>query len=646
MDTLNAQQQLAVETTEGPLLILAGAGSGKTKVLTHRIAHLLNKGIPAHKILAITFTNKAATEMRTRVNKLAGEAADNVYIYTFHAFCAKFLRSEIDNLSGYKKNFTIYDTSDSKGLIKSIINDLNLDSEKFQPSVIQSKISEAKNKLIWPEQYKSIELGNPYAETIANIYAEYNNRMHKNSAVDFDDLILLTLKIFEQKEWLKEKFQEEFSYIMVDEYQDVNKVQYMLLKLLAAKHHNLCVVGDADQSIYSWRGADINNILSFEKDYPEAKVIKLEQNYRSTTEILEAANSVICHNQLRKDKKLWSDTSGNKLITYTCENEFHEARYIVSMIKTLTNRHGFKPSDIAILYRANSQSRPLEQELIRCNLPYQLIGSTKLNDRKEIKDILAYCSVLINPYDNHHLARIINVPKRGIGNTTISKMQSYAELHDLTLFDVISGISEIKDIKLSAKQKEALESLVVAIFEMQAKMYELPVKDTLLELLEKTNYLHELEKDNKPENKERIQHIQEFINIAAEYDNSNHTAESSLQAFLEETALISASDNIDSENRITLMTIHSAKGLEFPVVFLSGMEEGTFPNEQASNNINELEEERRLCYVGITRAKQLLCLTSANQRTIYGKARFLTPSRFISEIPPELIYNMNLAKTA
>lgn len=633
MQQLNPEQQKAVNTTEGPVLILAGAGSGKTKVLTHRIAHLLNQGINPEKILAITFTNKAATEMRTRVDKLAGEKATDVWLYTFHAFCAKFLRSEIDNLEGYQKNFTIYDTEDSKSIIKSIIKDKDLDPMQFQPTFIQNRISDAKNRLIWPDQYENIEPGNPYLKTIADIYAEYLKRMKANNAVDFDDLILLTLKILSQNEYLRKNYQNRFDYIMVDEYQDVNKVQYMLTKILAEKHKNLCVVGDADQSIYSWRGADITNILSFEKDYPEAVTIKLEQNYRSTKEILDAANAVIKNNTERKEKRLWTEHNGNKIFYYNSPDDTNEAKFITNMIKNLINKQGVKPNEIAILYRANIQSQPIERELLNAGLNYQIIGGLKLNERKEIKDILAYLSILVNPYDNLHLSRIINVPKRGLGNTTISKLQSFAELHDQNLFDIISSCNDITEVKLSAKQKEKLEELSVIVFELMGKTYGTPIKEIISELLDRTGYIKELIEDKKPENKDRIKHIDELLQVAEEYDNS--TEEISLENFLEETALVTAGDELDNSDSITLMTLHSAKGLEFPIVFLSGMNEGIFPSSNSFSNPSEIEEERRLCYVGITRAKQFLCLTSANERTIYGKTNSYIPSRFLTEIPKE-----------
>lgn len=633
MEQLNSEQQKAINTTKGPVLILAGAGSGKTKVLTHRIAHLLNQNVSPERILAITFTNKAASEMRSRVDRLAGEAASSVWLYTFHAFCAKFLRQEIDILEGYHKNFTIYDADDSKNIIKSIQKDWNIDPLEFQPTFIQNRISDAKNRLIWPDQYKNLESGNPYLATIADIYAEYLKRMKENNAVDFDDLILLTLKILTQNDWCREKYQDSFEYIMVDEYQDVNKVQYLLTKLLAAKHRNLCVVGDADQSIYSWRGADISNILSFEKDYPDAITIKLEQNYRSTKEILDAANAVIKNNVERKEKKLWTDHKGNKIFYYNSQNEITEAKFITNMIKNLVTRQNIKFSEIAILYRANIQSKPLEQELLNSGINYQIIGGLKLNERKEIKDILAYLSVIVNPYDSMHLSRIINVPKRGIGNSTISKLQSFSELHDIKLFDIISSCNDYDDLKLSSKIKEKLEELSILIYDMIGKSVGSPIKEILVELLDRSGYIKELTDSKKPDNKDRIEHISELLKIAEEYDKS--VSEPSIENFLQETALVTASDELDGSNSVTLMTLHSAKGLEYPIVFLTGMNEGIFPSLNSLDKPFEIEEERRLCYVGITRAKQLLCLTGANERTIYGKTNIYSPSRFIEEIPKD-----------
>lgn len=635
MNTLNQQQIEAVETTKGPVLILAGAGSGKTKVLTHRIAHLLKQEVSPYKILAITFTNKAATEMRTRVDRLAGEAAADVWLYTFHAFCAKFLRQEIEELDGYHKGFTIYDISDSKTVLKNIIKDWNLDDRQFNPGQLQSRISEAKNKLIWPESYAAIEPGNPYLQTVGNIYTEYAKRMKANNAVDFDDLIILTLKILTKSDWLREKYQERFEYIMVDEYQDVNKVQYMLTKILAEKHHNLCVVGDADQSIYSWRGADINNILSFERDYPEAKTILLEHNYRSTKEILDAANAVIKNNNKRKEKKLWTNIKGNKIFSYTSQNEITEAGFISTMINNLVHKKSVPLSDIAILYRTNVQAKPLEQELLKSGIRYQIVGGLKLNERKEIKDILAYLQVITNPYDTLHLQRIINVPKRGLGNTTISKLESYAQLHDMMLFDLISSPNDIPELKLTQKQRTALEDLAVTIFDLCNNVTGIPMSTFISELLTRTKYLEELQQKNKPEDKQRMENLNELLQVASEYDQS--TDSPSLEDFLEKTALVAAGDETIDADAITLMTLHSSKGLEYPVVFLTGMEEGIFPSEKALTDPDEMEEERRLCYVGITRAKQLLFLTNVNERTIYGSTTPLLPSRFLGEIPAELL---------
>lgn len=639
MDTLNQQQIEAVETTKGPVLILAGAGSGKTKVLTHRIAHLLKQEVSPYKILAITFTNKAATEMRTRVDRLAGEAASDVWLYTFHAFCAKFLRQEIEELDGYHKGFTIYDISDSKTVLKNIIKDWNLDDRQFNPAQLQSRISEAKNKLIWPENYADIEPGNPYLQTVGNIYTEYAKRMKANNAVDFDDLIILTLKILTKSDWLREKYQERFEYIMVDEYQDVNKVQYMLTKILAEKHHNLCVVGDADQSIYSWRGADINNILSFERDYPEAKTILLEHNYRSTKEILDAANAVIKNNNKRKEKKLWTNIKGNKIFSYTSQNETTEASFISNMINNLVNKKSIPLSDIAILYRTNAQAKPLEQELLKSGISYQIFGGLKLNERKEIKDILAYLQVITNPYDTLHLQRIINVPKRGLGNTTISKLESYAQLHDMMLFDLISSPNDIPELKLTQKQRTALEDLAVTIFDLCNSVTGVPMSAFISELLARTKYLEELQQKNRPEDKQRMENLNELLHVASEYDQS--TDSPSLEDFLEKTALVTAGDETTDADAVTLMTLHSSKGLEYPVVFLTGMEEGIFPSERALTDSDEMEEERRLCYVGITRAKQLLFLTNVHERTIYGSTTPLLPSRFLKEIPKELLQKIH-----
>lgn len=637
---LNPQQAEAVINTEGPMLIMAGAGSGKTKVLTCRVANLLQKGVRPYRILAITFTNKAAAEMRERVNNMSGPAAKDVWLFTFHAFCARFLRMEIDKLPGYNKNFAIYDTDDTKKLIKGILKELNIDDNRFSPNKILNKISEAKNKLIDAEHFsQSIDSVDFNDKKVAEVYERYQTQLKLNNALDFDDLLMLSIKLLQENKEVREKYQERFDYLLVDEYQDTNHVQYLLTKILAEKHRNICVVGDADQSIYGWRGADIQNILDFEKDYPDAKVIKLEQNYRSTQIILDAANAVIENNTGRKPKNLWTDNKGGAEITYFCANDGRdEARFVIEQVQNLQQTKGKKLGDMAVLYRTNAQSRIFEEMLVKSGISYNMVGSLKFYERKEIKDIIAYLRVIFNPADSLSLLRIINVPKRGIGDASLAKIQAYAAANNVSLFEAVSNAAAIDG--LSSRFVSKLDDLSRIIFEMMNQIDEIPVANLINLLLNETGYVKELENENTPQSQNRIQNLNEFITFAQEFDENEE--ERTLENFLASVALVSDIDEseIDSD-AITLMTLHSAKGLEFPIVFIVGMEENIFPSAQAINkeweDDSKMEEERRLCYVGITRAKEKLYLSSAKARTIYGEDQYNKPSRFLFEIPQNLI---------
>jgi len=634
---LNPQQADAVQTVNGPMLILAGAGSGKTKVLTCRIAHLLNQGVLPYRILAITFTNKAAAEMRERVDKMAGVAAKDVWLHTFHAFCAKLLRFEIDKLGTYTNNFAIYDTTDTKSLVKQVLQELNLDEKRFQPSGVISHISNAKNQLKTAAAYAK-EAGDFYEQKVAEIYARYEAKLQQNNALDFDDLLLVTLKLLQENEEVRTKYQDKFDYILVDEYQDTNHAQYLLTKLLAAKHKNICVVGDADQSIYGWRGADITNILDFEKDYPEAKLVKLEQNYRSTQVILDAANAVIDNNTGRKPKNLWTDKDNGKEITYfRAIDERDEARFVIEQLQGLQRRENKKLGDMAVLYRTNTQSRVFEEMLIKSGIPYNIVGGTKFYERKEIKDIIAYMRVIFNPNDSLSLLRIINVPRRGIGDATLAKLLAYAEEHQMNLFDVVSASSEVPG--LSSRFVGKLEELSSIIFELmgEANSGEVPVKQLIDNVMTKTGYLEELQNSKSAQDQSRVENLQELLSVAEDFAKGEE--EDTLENFLGRVALVSDIDDAElGEDAITLMTLHSAKGLEFPVVFLVGMEEGIFPHARTLMSDDEIEEERRLCYVGITRAEQDLYLSHARMRTIFGHTVSYPPSRFLREVPRNLIH--------
>lgn len=631
---LNPQQAEAVINTEGPMLIMAGAGSGKTKVLTCRVANLLQKGVRPYRILAITFTNKAAAEMRERVNNMSGPAAKDVWLFTFHAFCARFLRMEIDKLPGYGGNFAIYDTADSQNLIKQILKEMNLDDKRFQPSGILSRISNAKNALQDAEAFAR-QAGDFYEQKVADIYSRYEQKLQLNNALDFDDLLMLSIKLLQENKEVREKYQDRFDYLLVDEYQDTNHAQYLLTKFLAAKHRNICVVGDADQSIYGWRGADIQNILDFEKDYPDAKVIKLEQNYRSTQIILDAANAVIENNTGRKPKNLWTENkSGADIIYFQAVDERDEARFVIEQLQNLQRTENKKLGDMAILYRTNTQSRIFEEMLIKSGISYNMVGGLKFYERKEIKDIIAYLRVIFNPADSLSLLRIINVPKRGIGDASLAKIQAYAAANNVSLFEAVSNAAAIDG--LSSRFVSKLDDLAGIIFELMNLANEAPVEDLIDRVLHDTGYLEELENERTPQAQSRIDNLHELISVAQEFAASEE--ENNLENFLAHVALVSDIDDTElGEDAITLMTLHSSKGLEFPVVFLVGMEEGLFPHARTLMDETEIEEERRLCYVGITRAKEKLFLSSTKMRTIYGNTVTYPPSRFLQEIPARLV---------
>lgn len=572
--------------------------------------------------------------MRERVNNMSGPAAKDVWLFTFHAFCARFLRMEIDKLPGYGGNFAIYDTADSQNLIKQILKEMNLDDKRFQPSGILSRISNAKNALQDAAAFAR-QAGDFYEQKVADIYSRYEQKLQLNNALDFDDLLMLSIKLLQENKEVREKYQDRFDYLLVDEYQDTNHAQYLLTKFLAAKHRNICVVGDADQSIYGWRGADIQNILDFEKDYPDAKVIKLEQNYRSTQIILDAANAVIENNTGRKPKNLWTENkSGADIIYFQAVDERDEARFVIEQLQNLQRTENKKLGDMAILYRTNTQSRIFEEMLIKSGISYNMVGGLKFYERKEIKDIIAYLRVIFNPADSLSLLRIINVPKRGIGDASLAKIQAYAAGNNVSLFEAVSNAAAIDG--LSSRFVSKLDDLAGIIFELMNLANEAPVEDLIDRVLRDTGYLEELENERTPQAQSRIDNLHELISVAQEFAASEE--ENNLENFLAHVALVSDIDDTElGEDAITLMTLHSSKGLEFPVVFLVGMEEGLFPHARTLMDETEIEEERRLCYVGITRAKEKLFLSSTKMRTIYGNTVTYPPSRFLQEIPARLV---------
>ena len=639
MQGLNEPQQRAVACLQGPLLIVAGAGSGKTRVLTFRIANLLEHGVPPYRILAITFTNKAAREMRERVDALIGDAAQDVWLSTFHSFCARFLRMELEHYGRYAKNFVIYDAADSKGLIRECLKELNIDEKHTAPGAVQAHISDAKNRLLDVAAFTA-QATDFFAEQVAKIYALYQSKLQENNALDFDDLLMLTVELLTKNEELRAKYQKKFQYILVDEYQDTNGAQYAITKLLAAEHRNICVVGDADQSIYGWRGADMRNIMNFEKDYPEATVILLEQNYRSTKNILAAANAVIENNLTRKKKELWTDNpTGDPITIYEGATEKNEASYIVREVERLHTMFHVKYGDIAVLYRTNAQSRNIEEAFYATGVPYAMVGSVRFYDRREIKDIIAYLRVIYNPRDTLSLLRIINVPRRGLGPTSIARMMETAEEYRISLFEVITDAQLLSMIpKLSAKVKLALEEFAAMVFTFMGQLGTRLIHEIVEDVIETSGYAAALEEEKKEDNRDRLENLREFISVAKNFDDGAAEGENGLADFLAQIALISDVDQTEqSDGTVTLMTFHAAKGLEFPAVFMAGMEEGLFPHSRTLLDDTEIEEERRTCYVGITRAERRLYLTYARQRTIYGRTEMSRPSRFLAEIPEELV---------
>ena len=641
LDSLNKEQRAAVQQIDGPLLIMAGAGSGKTKALTCRIAYMLEKGIDPHKILAITFTNKAAQEMRERVHNLVGSEAEYIWMYTFHSFGARFLRREIQNYPPYTSQFTIYDSDDTKQLIKNILKEMNLDDKQFQPNAVAGHISSAKNRLLGPAAYRKAVGDNFFAQRIADIYDRYDAAMKRNNALDFDDLLLVTTELLKKKE-IREKWQNRFHYILIDEYQDTNHAQYLMARYIAGNRQNICAVGDADQSIYSWRGADLRNILDFQKDYPDAKIIKLEQNYRSTKVILQAANEVIKNNLDRPSKRLWTQNEKGALIQhFEAVDEHEEANYIVSSMKKNHEQNRVPYGNMAILYRMNAQSRILEEALVRRGIAYTMVGGVRFYDRAEIKDIMAYLKVLGNMRDDISLRRIINTPKRGIGATTVEKLSEYASEHGISLFEAVMAADDT-NVTSSARQK--LQKFSALIFGLLNAVSEGDVFQLIQKVLDDTGYLRNLQKSDDPQSESREENLGELLSVARDFMRNNPDGD--LTAFLEQVALVNDVDNYDGEDdKVTLMTLHSAKGLEFPVVYIAGMDEGIFPGVRSLMNDTAMEEERRLCYVGITRARQKLYLTNTRMRTMYGKLKPYTPSRFLKEIPSDLVQQVEVEES-
>ena len=630
---LNDKQYEAVINTEGPCLVIAGAGSGKTKVLTHKIAYLIQeKNIAPWNILAITFTNKAANEMKERIANLVGEQAKDLWMGTFHSICVKILRSHIEKI-GYESSFIIFDTSDQRTLIKRCIKELNLDDKMFTDRSVQSEISNAKNEMLEPDQYLARNKGDFRKEKIAEVYSMYQKNLKENNAVDFDDIINFTIKILKENPEIADYYANKFQYVLVDEYQDTNKAQFTLVKLFAKNNGNITVVGDNDQGIYSFRGADISNILNFEKDFKGTKIIKLEQNYRCTGNILKIANSVIKNNETKYNKKLWTQNeTGNLPKIYSASDEYDEGRYIVEQIEHLRRQEGYNYSDFAVLYRMNTQSRAIEDILSREGIPYKVVGGLKFFERKEIKDIISYLRLIQNPMDNLSLTRIINEPKRGIGRTSLDKVQDLAVENETSMYEIIKNSDQYGLNRVFMNSRE----FVNAIEELRNKKDDILISELVKLTLKKTGYTNALEEEKTLEAENRIENLDEFLTVAMEFEKQE--ADNSLQNFLEGMTLSSDIDNVDeSEESVTLMTLHSAKGLEFPVVFLVGMEEGIFPGYKSIGEPTALEEERRLCYVGITRAKRNLFLTCSKKRTMFGSTSYNMISRFVKEIPEELL---------
>lgn len=642
LSQLNPPQREAVTCTEGPVLLLAGAGSGKTRALTYRVAYLLEKGVFPANILAVTFTNKAANEMRERVADLVGNVGRSVWVSTFHSLCVRILRMS-GTYIGLDSNFVIFDSQDQQQLIKECMRELGINEKRFDYRAIQAEIGNAKDELIAPDAYFRVATGY-FEETVSDVYNLYQRRLGKNNALDFDDLIMKTVTLFQRENSVLSTYQERFRYIMVDEYQDTNRAQYVLVNLLAKKHRNLCVVGDDDQSIYGWRGADIRNILDFEKDYPDAYVIKLEQNYRSTKVILKAANCVVKQNQQRTDKELWTENDEGDLIDYYSAFDANdEAKYVAERIKQFCRESGYSYSDIAVLYRVNAQSRVLEEFMMQYSIPYTIVGGLRFYERKEIKDMLSYLRVILNPNDSVSLSRIINVPRRGIGNTTVERLNAYSAAKGISLFDAIQQCDDIKDI--SGAPLNAVNDFAAMLELLANSASSLSVSELTQMIIDQTGYIKELEQERSLEAEGRIENIQEFLAVTAEFDRNvaPKSSKSGLAEFLEQVALVSDIDFLETNDKmVTLMTLHSAKGLEFPIVFMVGMEENLLPHSRALNEPEQMEEERRLCYVGMTRAKEKLIFTRAEARVFYGDTKYNLPSNFLKEVPEEFLNHIKI----
>ena len=647
LDTLNPAQREAVEKTEGPVLILAGAGSGKTRVLTTRIGHLIeDKGVQPANILAITFTNKAANEMRERVEETLESDASDMWISTFHSCCVRILRKDINRI-GYNRSFVIYDSADQVTLVKDCLKELNLNDKVFEPKMIISTISGAKDKLYDPKQFKAMHMNDNRMSKIADVYALYLDRLNRNSALDFDDLIFKTVELLKSDKEVLDYYRNRFKYIMVDEYQDTSKAQYELIKILAKEHQNICVVGDDDQSIYGWRGADIRNILEFEKDYDDVHVVKLEQNYRSTQIILDAANTVISNNIERKRKRLWSEKKDGELIKIqVAQDEIEESDFVADMIAKISREQNRSYKDFAVLYRANAQSRSVEDALNRSQIPYNIYGGTKFYERKEIKDLIAYLRVIQNPQDDISIKRIINVPRRGIGLRTIEKIEDRASLKQESIYSVLIDIETNSEISTKARNSisEFVDNVIGTLRTMREVYPVSKLIEKVIESIDYYGYIDELYKGDKEEAEERKDNVKEFISVAMEFEQNSE--EKDLETFLTGVALTSESSEEEEIDKVSLMTIHTSKGLEFPVVFIVGMEDGLFPIARAVRSMSdsEIEEERRLCYVGITRAKEILYLTLTQKRTLYGKTNPSIASRFMEELPKECIERLNSAE--
>jgi DNA helicase-2/ATP-dependent DNA helicase PcrA len=637
LEGLNSSQREAVCHLDGPLLILAGAGSGKTRVLTHRIAYLLTQGVTPRNILAVTFTNKAAGEMRERVANLVGPMGETIWVSTFHSACVRILRAD-GHYIGLDKNYVIYDTQDQITVIKEVLGELNMSEKNYNPKAILSTISAAKNELKGPDEYDK-KAADFWGNAVAKVYPIYQKKLRQNQATDFDDLIMLTVKLFQDHPEVLRRYQERFKYIMIDEYQDTNHAQYVLVKLLAMLYRNLCVVGDDDQSIYSFRSADIRNILEFEKDYPEAKIIKLEQNYRSTQNILDAANGVIRNNLQRKAKKLWTEnTTGEKICKFKAGDEREEAAWVASEIEHLVRLEGRPFRDFALLYRTNAQSRSFEEAFVARGLSYRILGGLRFYDRKEIRDTLAYLRFIHNPVDRVSFRRIINTPKRGIGDASLERLLGFIDDEQLSIMEGLQRAAEAPG--LTGRAIKPMSSFFHMMINIMSEVGNISVTELTRKVLEETGYLNELRSEGTVEAKGRLENLDEFLNMTVEFEKNSD--DRSLAAFLETVALVADVDNYDANgDSVTLMTLHSAKGLEFPVVFLVGMEEGIFPHSRALTESGELEEERRLCYVGITRAQQRLYLSHAVMRTIYGGTQLTVASRFLQEFPEELIDDLS-----